>query len=162
MVILSLDISTKSTGYAVFEDKKLIAYGVIAPPGEVITRIEKIADEVNLLMLEYNPDVIYTEETEPATQKIIDVYRKLTFAHGAIAIVLNHYHKELQYCTASHWRKIVGIKTGPGIKRAQLKPLDVAKANELFNLNTKNDDLADAVLIGWSYILEHEYDECAW
>lgn len=162
MIILSLDISTRSTGYAVFQDRKLIAYGTITPKGEVITRIEKLADEVNLLMLEYHPDIVYTEETEPAKQRLIDTYRKLTFAHGAIAIVLNHYHKELKYCTSSHWRKIVGIKTGAGIKREQLKPLDIAKANELFKLDTKNDDLADAVLIGWSYILEHELNECAW
>ena len=163
MIILSLDISTKSTGYAIFKDKELIDSGVIAPTGEVITRIEKIANAVNDLMLKYSPDIIYAEEPEPAFVKNnIDVYRKLTFAHGAIAIVLNHYHKEMQLCTASHWRKQVGIKTGRGITRAQLKPLDIAKANELFNLNTKNDDLADAILIGWSYILENEINECAW
>ena len=163
MTILALDISTTSTGYSIFENKKLIAYGVIAPTGKVLTRIEKIADEINLLMLEYKPDIIYAEEPEPAFVKNnIDVYRKLTFAHGAISIVLNHYSKEMQLCSSSHWRKIVGIKTGRGISRAQLKPLDIAKANELFKLNTQNDDLADAILIGWSYILEHEADECAW
>lgn len=163
MTILALDISTTSTGYSIFENKKLIAYGVIAPTGKVLTRIEKIADEINLLMLEYKPDIIYAEEPEPAFVKNnIDVYRKLTFAHGAISIVLNHYSKEMQLCSANHWRKQVGIKTGPGIVRAQLKPLDIAKANELFKLNTQNDDLADAILIGWSYILEHEADECAW
>ena len=157
MVILSLDISTKSTGYAIFQDDKLVTYGIIAPTGEVITRIEKIADAVNSLMLEYKPDIIYAEEPEPAFVKNnIDVYRKLTFAHGAIAIVLNHYHKEMKLCSSSHWRKQVGIKTGRGITRAQLKPIDIMKANELFNLNTKNDDIADAVLIGWSYILEFE------
>ena len=68
----------------------------------------------------------------------------------------------MQLCTASHWRKQVGIKTGRGITRAQLKPLDIAKANELFKQNKKNDDLADAILIGWSYILENEINECAW
>ena len=163
MTILALDISTTSTGYAVFENKNLISYGIIAPPGKTITRIEKIAEEVNLLMLEYHPDVIYAEEPEPAFVKNnIDVYRKLTFAHGAIAIVLNHYQKEMILCSSSHWRKQVGIKTGRGITRAQLKPIDIAKANEIFKLDTKNDDLADAVLIGWSYILEHEADECAW
>lgn len=163
MTILALDISTTSTGYSIFDSKKLIAYGVIAPTGKVLTRIEKIADEINLLMLEYKPDIIYAEEPEPAFVKNnIDVYRKLTFAHGAISIVLNHYSKEMQLCSSSHWRKIVGIKTGRGISRAQLKPLDIAKANELFKLNTQNDDLADAILIGWSYILEHESDECAW
>lgn len=161
--ILSLDISTKSTGYAIFQENKLIAYGVIAPTGNTITRIEKIADEINLLMLEYHPDIIYAEEPEPAFVKNnIDVYRKLTFAHGAIAIVLNHYSKEMQLCSASHWRKQVGIKTGRGITRTQLKPVDVAKANELFNLNTKNDDLADAVLIGQAYINEFYKDEFNW
>ena len=165
MTILSLDISTTSTGYAVFKDQKLISYGVIAPAGKTITRIEKIADEVNLLMLEHEPDIIYAEEPEPAFVKNnIDVYRKLTFTHGAIAIVLNHYQKEMKLCSSSHWRKQVGIKTGRGITRAQLKPIDVAKANELFNLNTKNDDIADAVLIGWSYILEYDtqQDEYDW
>jgi len=162
--ILALDISTTSTGYAIFQNKKLIAYGVIAPTSKnVITRIEKIADEVNLLMLEYQPDIIYAEEPEPAFVKNnIDVYRKLTFAHGAIAIVLNHYSKEMKLCSSSHWRKQVGIKTGRGVARAQLKPLDIAKANELFNLNTKNDDLADAVLIGQAYINEFDKDEFNW
>lgn len=154
--LLALDISTTSTGYAIFKEKELISSGIIVPTGNAITRIEKIAEKVNELMLEYNPDIIYAEEPEPAFVKNnIDVYRKLTFAHGAIAIVLNHYSKEMQLCSSSHWRKQVGIKTGRGITRAQLKPLDIAKANELFNLNTKNDDLADAVLIGWSYIVEH-------
>ena len=156
LTLLALDISTTSTGYAIFREKELILSGTIAPTGNAITRIEKIAEKVNELMLKYNPDIIYAEEPEPAFVKNnIDVYRKLTFAHGAIAIVLNHYSKEMQLCAANHWRKQVGIKTGPGIRRAQLKPLDIAKANELFNLNTKNDDLADAVLIGWSYIVEH-------
>ena len=114
-------------------------------------------------MLEYQPDIIYAEEPEPAFVKNnIDVYRKLTFAHGAIAIVLNHYSKEMKLCSSSHWRKQVGIKTGRGIARAQLKPLDIAKANELFNLNTKNDDLADAVLIGQAYINEFNKDEFDW
>ena len=165
MTILALDISTTSTGYAIFNDQKLIDYGVIAPAGNAITRIEKIAERVAELMYYYSPDIIYAEEPEPAFVKNnIDVYRKLTFAHGAIAIVLNHHQKEMKLCTANHWRKIVGIKTGPGIKRAQLKPIDIAKANELFNLNTKNDDIADAVLIGWSYILEYgtQQDEYDW
>lgn len=156
--ILSLDISTTSTGYAIYQDGNLTDFGVIAPTGKVISRIEKIAQKVDELMQEYKPDVVYAEEPEPAFVKNnIDVYRKLTFTHGAIAIVLNHYDKEMLLCSSSHWRKQVGIKTGRGITRAQLKPLDIAKANELFKIDTKNDDIADAILIGWAYILEFEH-----
>jgi len=50
MTILGLDISTTSTGYSIFIDNKLTKYGVFAPAGNVITRIEKIAEEVNNLM----------------------------------------------------------------------------------------------------------------
>ena len=162
-ILLALDISTTSTGYAVFKEQQLIDYGIIAPTGGVITRIEKIAEKVNDLMLKYHPTIVYAEEPEPAFVKNnIDVYRKLTFAHGAIAIVLNHYQQEMKLCSSSHWRKQVGIKTGRGITRAQLKPLDIAKANEIFKLNTNNDDIADAVLLGWSYILEHNQHEFDW
>ena len=163
-IILSLDISSTSTGYAIYQDGNLSDFGVIAPSGKVISRIEKIAQKIDELMQQYKPDVIYAEEPEPAFVKNnIDVYRKLTFTHGAIAIVLNHYNKEMKLCTSSHWRKQVGIKTGRGITRAQLKPLDIAKANELFNLKTQNDDIADAVLIGWAYIKEFENsDEFNW
>ena len=159
MTIMSLDISTTSTGVAILEDNYLVLVECIAPVGNVWKRIRKITNRIEELVIQYKPQAIIAEEPEPAFVKNnIDVYRKLTFAHGAIAIVLNHYHKEMKLCSSSHWRKMVGIKTGRGITRAMLKPKDIEKAKELFpkfaNDIKNNDDKADAILIGYGYYLE--------
>lgn len=156
MIILGLDISTKSTGWAIFEDTKLVDYGCAsASSTNVYDRIDKIVNELRAVVEEYHPTSVIAEEPEPAFVKNnIDVYRKLTFAHGAIGAMLNKHKLSMQLCSSSHWRKAVGIKTGRGITRAQLKPADIAKANELFDLNNKNDDIADAILIAYSFALE--------
>ena len=48
MKLLSLDISTKSTGWAVFEDKKLVEYGCITSSStDLIKRIRKNQNTVH-------------------------------------------------------------------------------------------------------------------
>ena len=90
------------------------------------------------------------EEPEPAFVKNnIDVYRKLTFAHGAICMELNKRHLTMELCSSSHWRKMVGIKTGRGIARTELKKKDIELVKQLYNIDV-NDDIADAILIGKS------------
>ena len=161
MTIMSLDISTKATGLAIHEDSVLIHVECITPTGGVWDRIRVIAQRVVDLYQEYKPDVIVTEEPEPAFVKNnIDVYRKLTITHGAIILGI-HAAKgpEMITCTASHWRKLVGIKTGRGIKRETLKKESIRVAKELYTDYAErigsSDDKADAVLIGRAYWNEH-------
>lgn len=154
---MSLDISTKATGVAIYEDSVLVHLECITPKDEVWDRISAIAQRVTDLYLEYKPDVIVTEEPEPAFVKNnIDVYRKLTITHGAIILGI-HAAKgpEIITCTASHWRKLVGIKTGRGIKRETLKKESIRVAKELYPDFAEriglSDDKADAILIGRAY-----------
>lgn len=156
MTILALDISTKATGIAVFKDGELVYSSVAtAASANVYDRIAKITAEVERVFVTYRPDYVIAEEPEPAFVKNnIDVYRKLTFAHGDICMMLNRYKKKMEWCTSSHWRKLVGIKTGAGVKRESLKSLDIAKVNELYSKKC-GDDEADAILIGLAYYKEH-------
>lgn len=164
MTIMSLDISTTSTGVAIFDNNKLLLVECIAPAGNVWKRIRKITNRIKELVEQYKPQAIIAEEPEPAFVKNnIDVYRKLTIAHGDITIMLDEHKLEMQLCTSAHWRKMVGIKTGRGITRAMLKPKDIEKAKELFPKFAaevkQNDDKADAILIGYAYYLEHAKKE---
>lgn len=156
MKILALDISTKSTGIAVLEGNKLIHSQVAASgSANVYTRIQVITKRVEEIVKEYKPDKVIAEEPEPAFVKNnLDVFRKLTFAHGAICLMLNHYKLNMELCTSSHWRALVGIKTGRGITRAMLKPKDIAKAEEMYSIKC-GDDEADAILIGAAYAKEN-------
>ena len=161
MTIMSLDISTKATGLAIHEDSVLVHVECITPKGEVWDRISAIAQRVVDLYQEYKPDVIVTEEPEPAFVKNnIDVYRKLTITHGAIILGIHAAGgPEIKTMTASHWRKLVGIKTGRGIKREGLKKESIKVAKELYPDYAEriggSDDKADAILIGKAYYNEH-------
>lgn len=157
MIVIGLDISTKSTGYSVWKDSTLVTSGCIAAAlSNVYKRIKKITEGIQKIVQQYKPDVVYAEEPEPAFVKNnISVYRKLTFAHGAIEMMLDQHDLKMTLCSSSHWRKQCGIKTGRGIKREELKKLDVAAAATILRREPVNDDEADAVLIGQSYVLEH-------
>ena len=73
MKLLSLDISTKSTGWAVFEDKKLVEYGCITSSStDLIKRIHTITDGIKEILNKYTIDKIVVEEVRPelGTQNI--------------------------------------------------------------------------------------------
>ena len=57
--------------------------------------------------------------------------------------------------TAAHWRKEVGIKTGPKVKRDALKAQSITKVKEYFDITTKSDDMAEGILIGYSEAEKH-------
>lgn len=155
MVILALDISTKSTGIAVFKDEQLIHYQCASGAStNVFNRIQKITKQIQQNVVQrFSPDVVVIELPLPAdVEHNMATYRKLTFAHGIIGLMLNKY--KLKYdaeYTSSEWRSAVEIKTGAGIKRNPLKAKDIQKVKELYNI-TVNDDIADAILIGLAYI----------
>lgn len=155
--ILGLDISTKSTGVSIFDGEKLVYSETIsATSANVFNRINKITKRIEELVKQYQPTKVAVEDPEPAfVNNNREVYRKLTWAQGIIAQMLDGYGLTMEFTTASHWRKLVGITTGRGVKRGSLKPKDMAKAKEIFGKDY-NDDEADAILIGLAYALEHK------
>lgn len=163
MKLLSLDISTKSTGWAFYIDNQLIDAGCAASTSKnVYERITYITEEIETIVNKYQPQQIITEEPEPAfVGNNLNTYRKLTFIHGTISIMLDKKGLDMKLVTSSHWRKKVGIKTGAGVKREFLKQADIEKAKEFAKgiVEIPNDDVADAVLIGYSYLIEAKEPE---
>jgi len=51
----------------------------------------------------------------------------------------------------SEWRKVCQIKQGRGIQRATQKKYDIEWVEKNFNIQV-NDDIADAIGIGYAYI----------
>ena len=56
-----------------------------------------------------------------------------------------------EFIVASAWRKKCGIHTGQGIRRESLKPKDIQFVQNQFGIKV-NDDIADAICIGFSYV----------
>ena len=153
MIILALDISTHSTGIAVFDDTKLIHYEcAVASSTNTFNRIDKITTQIENVVEKYKPTKVAIEDPLPAESgHNMSTYKKLTWAQGIIGDMLNQHKLNFdRLYTSSEWRSKVGIATGKGRKRESLKPKDIAKAKELFGVE-ENDDIADAILIGKAY-----------
>ena len=153
MKVLALDISTKSTGYAVFDEGELIQSGCItATSSFVLERIEKITKELEEKVDIDSIDKVIVEDPLPAfCGHNMTVYKALTYAQGNIAIMLYRHNKlTMEFISSSEWRARCGIHTGRGVKRDVLKQLDIDFVKENYN-KTVNDDEADAIGIGHAY-----------
>lgn len=155
MKILSLDASTKASGYAFFDNEKLKKYGCItAASTDLIKRINKIVIELKEILTEEKVDIIIMEEVRPEQGKVLQTYRALMWLQAAINFLIHDFFPniKIEYIYPSSWRKICGIPQGSGIKRNILKAKDIEFVNKIFNINTTSDDIADAIAIGYAYI----------
>lgn len=153
MNVLALDLSTKSTGYAIQIDNKIIDYGYVASTSKKLEkRIFIIKEKIKELILQYKIDTIVIEEVTPQNN-FPNIYKALTMLHGVINVVVFEINPkiEIKRMMASSWRKLIGIKTGKGIKREELKQEDIKKIKEIYNIDTINDDIADALCILAAY-----------
>lgn len=166
MNILSLDLSSKSSGWAFFENNKLIDYGCITSAStDLIKRIYIMRDGIQEVLNKYAIDKVYIEEVRPQGgfgAGNIQTHRALMWLQAAIAFMLHDFNKKivLEYVYPSTWRATIGIKNGRGIKRESLKQADIAFVKERYNISV-NDDIADAICLGISQ-LEPEKNEINW
>lgn len=167
--IIALDASTSCTGYAVFEDNKLVAYGKIKPnDDDWRDRIMDETLELAALIREHHPRVIIAEDVpkKPGANTL----QKLGAVHGMILSLCAGFRIKPMFVLPTNWRHELGLFDGTraGMKRDVMKEKAVHMANEQFGLNlqwisptsSKNDDdVAEAVLIGWSYVVKSQNHE---
>lgn len=155
-MILALDASTKSTGFAIFDGTKLVESGCIASASaDVIKRIHIMKDNIDLLLTRY-PQInqIILEEVLPESARGNQHTQKmLTYLQAAIEFLVWEKYKKLhiEYIYPSSWRAKCGIHTGRGVKRESLKQADIDFVKNNYNLHV-NDDEADAICIGHSIV----------
>ena len=153
MMILALDLSTRSTGWAIFENQKLIDYGCItATSTNVLNRINKITKELKEICNKYKPDDIIVEEVLPEDVKHNQtVFKALVYLQASVALLMNEYDKKLNFYVSSEWRKKCGIRTGRGITRDMVKAADIKFVKDNYNIEA-NDDICDAICIGHAFV----------
>ena len=155
MNIIALDMSTKSTGYAIYKHNKLIQYNYItATSNDLFNRIKVMLNAINKL-LEQNPDLEYVIMQQVRQEGFVNVktYKALMYLQGCVQMIIHQKFKHLKtdFLYPSSWRKVCKIKQGRGVQRKQQKQLDIQWVKQNFNIEV-NDDIADAIGIGYAYI----------
>ena len=135
-MILALDLSTKSSGYAIFDNDKLIDYGCIsAGSANLFSRIDKMVEELDKILTKYKFSHVYIEDVYPEdVHNNIQVYKALVYLQGFILHKLDDFNLKHTFFLPSEWRSKCGIHTGRGVKRDTLKLKDVQFVQNQFHL----------------------------
>ena len=151
MRILSLDLSTKSSGWCIGQDGSLETHGCItASSRNVIKRIIKMRDQLSRIIKNNKIDKIIMEQVRPEYNSHTN--KVLMWLQAVIVITAYEIDSniEYQFVGASEWRAALKIKQGRGIKRQALKPQDIQYVQDKYNIQV-NDDQADAICIFDAY-----------
>jgi crossover junction endodeoxyribonuclease RuvC len=159
IILLSLDASIASTGYAIFNEEKLVIYGKIVTEKKKFEtedlRINYICDEIKELLLNYKIDEVVCENQFVSVNKsTILILRKLI---GAIVRTVNEFNIEMTYYSPAQWRSLLKINSGKSIDKKE-KAYKFLINNNIIDFEfiskgvKKNDDIVDAICIGIAYI----------
>ena len=143
-IILSLDIATIKTGYGVFKDGKLIKSGVLAVKGDLEDRLILMKREIIKVCEEFKITAIISEQEQ--IHKAGATTNALCKMSGVLRCTSDDLGIPYVFVPINTWRIDCGIKHN--MKRDLQKAEAIKKVKELYGVDTKSDDEAEAILIG--------------
>lgn len=147
--MLALDISTKSTGYAIFEDGVLKLHGVIDHDENDAQQRLHTMTYLIYHFFDWN-DISIVVVEQPIFNQNVKTFSELSMMVGAVYAFCIENHNEFHMLLPSQWRALVSSEKKPR-KRNELKEWGKQKVRELYDVEVKTDDESDAILIGTAY-----------
>lgn len=164
MKILAIDLASRLSGWAFFEDKKLISYGLIKPRPQSLTaeqRLQIIEEEVERLLDKYKPKVVVLEnpaggaEDKKGPTANWTTMAVLFMTHGVVRNILEKRKIKYEIVSPSVWSNRLSIfKRDRSGRKAGAK----AYAIEHYGLSDKEEqDIYDAVCLHDCYLYLEEW-----
>lgn len=153
MKILSLDQASVKTGYAIFDNEKIIFQGLIhIKEKDINLKLNQMIMEVIKVIDKYNPDILLFEDVSMQT----NVKTLIVLSRLQGSIIGHCLNKNIPYIIykPTTWRSILGFVQGRGIKRSELKQQAYDYIKTKYNINNMSEDTAEAMCIGSAYITE--------
>lgn len=158
MRILAFDQSSRVTGYAVFDNNRLIAYDkftcVSDDIGERLVQIRKML--LGLIAI-YDPDAVAFEDIQLQGNVInnVETFKVLAEVFGVFYETLKEAEMSYYIVPSVTWKSKLGIK---GAKRADQKRAAAAYVAQTYGVKATQDE-CDAICIG-AYVsnIPEDYD----
>ena len=145
--LVSIDGSTQKTALTLFVDGKYKTHTLLdySKDKNIISRFESMSRGIWQFLNEYNPNIIYIEETYSA--KNAQTTKILTRLQGVVYAWCLCNHCEFNTIAPAQWRKNLSFKQGKGMKREQLKEQSIKYVIDNYHIKV-TDDEADSICIG--------------
>ena len=148
MRVLSLDQSTRCSGWCCFENGQYVISGVIDMSKsklETDKRSFEMAQALWKIIKKYKPEHLVIEDTQQ--QNNVKTVITLARLQGMVIGYAEAHGIELHILLPSQWRAALSYLQGPKVKRAELKQQSINFVKENLNLNLVEDE-AEAVAEG--------------
>lgn len=158
---LAIDQASRTTGWATYDNKNLIASGYFSIPANKTMgqRLNIFCDKLSDLIKKYNIEKLYYEGIQ--YQNNIETYKKLAMIQ-AMVIYTCYNNIDCMELTPSHWRSIIKDKHGVKFGRTRMEQKKKAQdfVKDFFDKEVTEDE-ADAICLGYAGILEDEKNKSA-
>ena len=148
--ILALDQASRTSGYAVFQEDRLVASGVFTFDDEDFSlRLVKIRNKVISLVEQYNVNKILLEDIQLQGQtNNVTTYKALAEVLGVLEELSRERNISHELVHSQSWKSTLGIR---GRDRATQKRNAQAFVAETYNIKVSQDQ-SDAICIGTHYV----------
>ncbi len=143
MKLLALDQSSRITGWAFFEDNKLVKHGKFElTHSDFGVRLKSIRNKIIELINTYEPNEVVFEDIQ--LQENVQTFKQLAEVYGVVYELLTELNIKNDAILASSWKSTLGIKgkDRPAQKRNAQKYIV-----ENYNIKPTQDE-CDAICIG--------------
>ena len=144
VVLLALDLATINTGFAVFKGENLIDSGVLRVKGDLEDRLILMKKEIIKVCEKHSVTAIISEQEQ--IHKAGATTNALCKQSGVLRCTSDDMGIPYVFVPINTWRIYSGIKHN--MKRDLQKAEAIKKVKELYGVETKSDDEAEAILIG--------------
>lgn len=152
--LLSFDQASKTTGWACFQDNKLLIYGKFTlDDDDVGIRLTKFRTKVQKLINQYRPDEVVFEDIQE--QNNIQTFKVLAQVYGVMSELLTSIKMPHSTLLATQWKSALDVK---GKARAEQKRNAQQYVMNTYNIKATQDE-SDAICIGAAYLGSRK---CAW
>lgn len=148
MRVLSLDQSTRVSGYCYFKDGQYVESGVIDMSKSKLDTDERsfeMAKELWKIIKKYKPEHLILEDTQQQNGNVKTVITLARLAGMVVGYAEAHKVKT-HILLPSKWRAALSYKQGAKVKRQELKQQSLDYVQEHFGLVLSEDE-AEAVCI---------------
>ena len=147
--ILALDAATETTGYSIYDDKQLTAYGTFTVPyiNDSTARINQVKHWLDEVCSECKPNAIGIEGIQYQQQHGVKTFQTLANLQGVLLDYCYEHRDLYKYgvVTSSTWRANLGINNADRRENAKQKAQNFVRL--MFGLSATQDE-ADAICIG--------------
>ena len=147
---LALDQASKITGYAIFDDDKLVKYGTFSTSSDDdIERFAMIRGWLSSMIMSWKPDYIALEgiqfQEEAGGHKMgVTVFQTLARLQGVLMMTCYDEKVPFEICPTTTWRHSCGVK---GKTRTDKKRSMQLLVQQWYGIKVTEDE-ADAIGIG--------------